>query len=1296
MQLAKLELFGFKSFADKTEFGFEPGITAFVGPNGCGKSNIVDAMKWVLGEQSAKSLRGNEMLDVIFNGSTARRSLGYAECSLTIRNNKGLLPIEYTEVCITRRLFRSGESEYLLNKQPVRLKDIRELFMDTGVGASVYSVIEQGQVAWLLEANAQERRFVFEEAAGISRYKAKKKAALARLERVTQNLLRLGDIIDEVDKQLRSVKIQAAKAVRFKEMTERMRQLRIAASLNSYKEFEAKKEAASGRIHEMSEAELRMKGQIGELENEIAQIEARIAELDAAWSAAQTEGQTVDGQISAAREKVVFEQQRIAEATETEQRHRGSLESLKTRIAETRQELSDAQQEAGEAVAEIERCRAELGKKADEVNQAGVRCGEISRAIEEKKGRVMEVLQQDTRLQNEMARLESDRMANLARRGRIEQRQGELRTEAGQIEAKKLGLSAERDTLSGQLDDNRKRFEDLNAQLASARETMETLRHKLEDVRQRKAAVEKHRDLLQELEAKAEGVEAGVKAILAEARREDGAIRGVKGMVADLVRVELPLALAIEAALGERAQYVVVETTEQARAAIDYLQKNRLGRAGFIPMDRIRWGDGITAQLLKSGRVLHKAVDLVDFDPQVGKVFHYLLGGAVIVENLRTAMEISSNGGSRMLLVTMQGDRVEPRGTILGGTQIRGGIISRKSELIALEKQLVEITAQIEHLEWDIRQEGQRIQQLTDEAGLMQRAIEEGNISRLSKENEIKQCDQRLARIAEEMGVYEADLKEIAASMEEAARREAEVRQASEGLAAQRKALEDEVAQGLVSLREQEALRERLNGEMTTVKVAIAQAEEKKQNLQATMDALENDILEREEQIGQIEKEIALCAQKREEAQGIIREKEAEQKQLAQRKQEVEARMTALRQERDGCRQRYTALQEQVKALRAEHEKLAEGLGALRLEESELQMKMTNLSDRMREEYQVELKDLPAEAMVVRETRRRRRRAAVTEQNDAVTEGRGDAETEDTATEEDAEEEGSGVGVQGSGTEGTTDDAETRGPGDAETEETATEEDAEEESSEVRGQSSETETTATDETPEGAEGAVVPWEAVQVEVEELRGKLARMGGVNLEAIQEQTEMEQRHLFLKKQHEDLTTSKGHLESIIQKINRTSRELFEQTFNTVRANFQALFKKLFGGGSADVKLEEGPDILDAGIEVVARPPGKEPRSLSLLSGGEKTMTTVALLFAIFQAKPSPFCILDEVDAALDESNIERFVLLLKEFVEQSQFLIITHSKKTMSIADVMYGITMQDTGVSKKVSVKFENGAEQRVA
>jgi len=1259
MQLAKLELFGFKSFADKTEFGFEPGITAFVGPNGCGKSNIVDAMRWVLGEQSAKSLRGNEMLDVVFNGSNSRRSLGYAECSLTIRNNKGLLPIEYTEVCITRRLYRSGESEYLLNKQPVRLRDIRELFMDTGVGANVYSVIEQGQVDWLLQANSQERRYVFEEAAGISRYKAKKKAALSRLERVTQNLLRLGDIIDEVDKQLRSVKIQAAKAVRFKEMTERLRQLRIATSLNSYKEFEAKKEAASARIREMSEAEQKAKTQIAELEGEIAQIEARIAELEQAHAAAQSEGQQIDGQMNAARDKVVFEQQRMAEATETEQKHRANIEAMKARIEETRQELAEAQQEIGEAVAEIERSKAEMTKKADEVSAANRRCGEIAQAIEDKKNKVMELLQQDTRLQNELTRIESDRNANLARRGRIEQRQGELRAEAGQIEAQKKDLSVERDQLSGQLDDNRKKLETLNAQLAAAREAMETLRHKLDDVRQRKAAVEKHRDLLQELEAKAEGVEAGVKAALAEARREGGTIKGVKGMVAELMRVELPLALAVEAALGERAQYIVVETTEQARAAIDYLQKNRLGRAGFIPMDRLVWGDGITAQLLKSGRVLHKAADLVEYDERVGRVFHHLLGGTVIVENLRTAMEMSANGGSRMQIVTLHGDRVEPRGAVSGGQQIRGGIISRKSELIALEKQLAEITAAIEHLEWDMRQEGQRIQQITDEAGLLQKAIEEGNINRLSKENEIKQCDQRLARIAEEMGVYDSDLKEIAESLEEAARREAEVRQASEGLAAQRKGLEDEVAQGMVSLREQEALRERLNGDMTTVKVAIAQAEEKRQGLQATIDALEKDLLEREEQIRAIEKDIELCAQKRTEAQGIIREKEEEQKQLAQKNQEIAERMAALKQERDACRQKYTVGQEQVKALRAEHDKLAEQLGALRLEESELQMKMTNVADRIREEYQVELKELPAEAMVVQETPRRRRRISNIQHSISNDQVAGD------------EEESLEVRGQRSETE---------------TEETETEE------TEKEGTETATEEAAGD----GAEGAVAPWAEVQKEIEELRGKLARMGGVNLEAIQEQTEMEQRHMFLTKQHEDLTTSKGHLESIIQKINRTSREMFEQTFNAVRANFQALFKKLFGGGSADVRLEEGADILDAGIEVIARPPGKEPRALSLLSGGEKTMTTVALLFAIFQAKPSPFCILDEVDAALDESNIDRFVLLLKEFVVQSQFLIITHSKRTMSIADVMYGITMQDTGVSKKISVRFENGAEQRVA
>ncbi len=1231
MQLAKLDVFGFKSFADKTDFAFEPGITAFVGPNGCGKSNIVDAVKWVLGEQSAKSLRGNEMLDVIFNGSGSRKSLGYAECSLTIRNNRGLLPIEYTDVCITRRLYRSGESEYLLNKQVVRLKDIRELFLDTGVNASVYSVIEQGQVDYLLQANAQERRQVFEEAAGIAKYKAKKKAALAKLERVTQNLLRLGDIIDEVEKQLRSVKIQAAKAIRYREMTERLRQLRIAMSLCNYKEFEGKRETAADRIRQMSDSEQQIRERITQIETEMAQVEAKMTELDAAHSTAQAEAQALEGKIAAAKDKVVFETQRIAEATETEQKHRANLESLRARLEETRQELVQAQKEIAEAEAEAARLKTDLAKKADDVNQANRLCGEIGQAIEQKKNKVMEILQQDTRLQNEMTRIESERNASLARRGRIELRQGELRAEAETLSTQEKGLAVERDTLKGQIEDNRNKLETLNQQMTTAREELEVLRTRLDDERQRKAAVEKHRDVLQELEAKAEGVEAGVKAALAEARREGGQIKGVRGMVAELLRVDLPLALAVEAALGERAQYIIVDTTDQARAAIDYLQKNRLGRAGFIPMDRVKWTDGITAQLLKHQTVLHRAVDLVDFDATVGKVFHYLLGGSVIVENLRTAMEITSNGGSRMQLVTLHGDRVEPRGPIAGGMQVRGGIISRKSELIELEKQLAEIAANIEHIEWDIRQAGSRIQQMSDEAGLLQKAIEEGNIVRLSKENEIKQCEQRLGRIHEEMSVYEADLREIAATLAEAEKREAETRQAAEGLAAQRKTLEDEVAQGLASLREQEALRERLNGEMTTAKVAIAQAEEKKQNLRATQDALENDLEERNAQIAAIDKELELCVSKKAEAQAIIKEKEAEQAALGQQKQEIVGRMTGLREERDLCRQKYTACQEQIKGLRTEYDKTAQELGRLRLEENELQMKMTTLSDRIREEYSVELKELPPEAMVVQEAKQGRRRIA-------------DAEESAAAEEQNAAEN----------------------------------------------------TTAEAAPQEQKDAATTDWAAVQGEIEDLRAKLARMGGVSLDAIQEQDELEQRFLFLTKQRDDLTSSKGHLESIIQKINRTSRELFEQTYNAVKANFQVLFKKLFGGGSADVVMEEGLDILDAGIDIVARPPGKEPRALTLLSGGEKTMTTVALLFAIFQAKPSPFLILDEVDAALDESNIDRFVLLLKEFVANSQFLIVTHNKRTISIADVMYGITMQDTGVSKKVSVRFENGAEQRVA
>jgi len=1184
MLLSKLELIGFKSFADKTEFVFEPGVTAFVGPNGCGKSNVVDAVKWVLGEQSAKALRGKEMVDLIYNGTNGHPSVGYAEASLTLLNNRGLLPVDYEEVCITRRIYRSGECEYFINRQPCRLKDIRELLMDTGIGCGAYSIIEQGQVDTLLKASPQERRIIFEEAAGIAKYKARKKEALARLERVSQNLIRVADIIQEVERQLRSVRLQARKAARYKEYSSRLRELRLKISLREFLDLRAEKSKVEGELAVLTDEEQSLRAELSQLESRGTQIEVRSVENEKALTALAGEGKELEKKVATTEQRIADDERRVGELMEAEKTHREAAAAMRERIEAARRQQATLREELAALDETIKKTSSEVSERLARIASLEEECSCLSENIEQLKAKVFDLLQERSSLRNELVAISTESATLQARATRIRQKQREISEIIAALNEECRNYSFEMWLLAICAHDLEQHLQSVRDRHSFSTRQLQQLRSKLSETKLELTQLESRKKTLEELIARAEGVNAGVKAVIGASGE---ALQGVRGMLADMIQVDFRYALAIEAALGEAAQNVVTETTADALNAMKFLREKEAGRARFLPLDRVK-GNGDGAQIPENEQgVVGWAIDLVH--ETANPAVRNFLRNTLVVETLDKAIELSSNGCAGLRIVTLDGEVVEPDGSICGGSRMKGGIITRRSELAHLQHRIAECNRTLDNLRNAISERDSEVAQLAEKMEWLREQLDDLKLRRASLNDKKKALDDRLNLLRQEAEVNNADLAELEETFRQNTECAEAIRKQIDSLDAQRTAMEREVAEKNSSLDAMRKEHRNLTEQATALKVVLAQNREKREAVARAIAELDEDIAEREESAAARESEAERCRSRAEECRNAVRENRNLLQNLVIKLSQVRERIEALSRERDELRARQLEIQDSLKMVRRKLDELTDALNQSRLKHTECEVKLNNLLENARRQYEADLAALQP--------------------------------------------------------------------------------------------------------PEDFDST--DWGAVNAEIEELQRKIQRLGNVNLDALEEQKELEERASFLQAQKEDLETSRHNLLLAIRRINRQSREMFMKTFNDVREYFRETFRKLFGGGRADIMLEEGVDVLEAGIEIVACPPGKAPRSLSLLSGGEKTLTTVALLFAIFRAKPSPFCILDEVDAALDESNIDRFVSLLREFLDQSQFVIITHNKRTLGIADVLYGITMQESGVSKKVAVKFEKRELERV-
>ncbi len=1373
--LKALDLFGFKSFADRTRFDFALGINVVVGPNGSGKSNVVDSMKWILGDQSPKSLRGKEMTDVIFNGSSGRKPAAFAEASLTFDNTTRFLPVETDEVVVGRRLWRNGDSEYLINGAVARLKDIKDVFSGTGAATSAYSIIEQGRVDQILHANAAARRSVFEEAAGISKFKARKVDAIKKLERVTQNLLRLTDIVQQLESQLNSTRNQAAKAAKWREVSEELKKVWLGLVADDHRFFN----------RELSQLDAKLAGFNAEIDGYSQQqqaIETRLASFDQELNGVEDQLRDAERRASANREIVVSQDTTMRHAT-------NRLRELESELVRLRRQRGTTDARLKQVAEELEASRHELDTFDDTyLAQQNV----LQQHDEQLVG--LATSQQELLQQLEIKR--HDRAALVQQGHDTNQRLALLQAQIESLQQTRKQLSERREALSIEIDScqlelgrRQAAVNEVLTKSGAVNESYQSIRSKqkkllkeqeatgqrLAELREKRSGASARATVLEDLEQRQEGLAIGVKEILNRARSSNSEPwNRILGSVADLLEVELDNAALLEVALGNRAQMIVLD---EVAPLIEYLNRSGVrieGRVGFIGLKdpaAVRRSDGAngngttgTAETngthedddaaggnlirplrpispttahpssstnsaptqwgssaidLRGDRdVLHRADDLVNPLCPRRDLAERLLANTWVVTSLDAALRLAAAHPPGLRFVTMAGELLEADGSVYAGT-LRGetAILSRKSELRRLKNDIIRFDQSVDSCERQMQALSEQLAAIESEmtTAAAQRDELNDRVSQIRSEFERQQ--QVLDRFVQDRDAIDTQLAENSVLATEAngdldrSRSDLfEIEEAQQGF----ERAVSELEQQRIVIDEQ---RHKLIQLQTEEKLKLAKKEERRSGLSKTVERLQSESKTRREEAEEVGKRFKQLSEQRREVELQLLNASAELAEVAIHAEKVADEVAALSRQKQRMRSVRAELGEEETRIRQARNAVSDKLHAEELRAREIRHQLTTCGQRIEEEYALSLDQvvssgasafrdlLIARGICSKETFNRdplgSASAAATNRTDG-SEGNGATATNGTTSE--------------GGDATTNDDAAATvlairpngptSPIDAsiDSEDLLSDDDlafaalglADDAATEPTASVSPVTELAPSDDPLIDPTGTLKFEDVRAELDEevnrLRRKLKSMGSVNTDSLKEIEELETKFQHFHAQLMDLTEAKETLEDIIKKVNAESKRIFFESFEAIRKEFRELFRKLFGGGDGDVILEDPEDVLDCGIDIVARPPGKELRSISLLSGGEKTLTAVALLLAIFKSRPSPFCILDEVDAALDDANVERYASVVREFRDTTQFIIISHRKRTMVVADIIYGVTMEQSGVSKRMSVRFEDVGE----
>ncbi len=1189
MYLSKLEILGFKSFAQKTVIHFNRGITAIVGPNGCGKTNIVDALRWCIGEQKSSVLRSDKMENVIFNGTSSRKPLGMSEVSLTIENDKGVLPVDYTEVIITRRIFRSGESEYLMNKNIARLKDITSLFMDTGMGANAYSVIELKMVESILSNKADERRTMFEEAAGVNKYKIRRKLTLKKLEDVKADLARANDLISEIEKKVISLERQAKRAQKYQELADRLQEIDL--------------KSAAFDLYLMINEQGVWQQQHFDATIQKNEVEISLSRLDEVYAGIREKTYITENELKEIRKKIGAQTELIYKNERTVSVAQESRRSLQNNITRFEAELAEFAAQIEDAEAQLDELHLDHDDKIIEEEKALEEKNLLNGVLEEKRGKLAEArekikifsqsvltkVQGSAERKNELSNLEKSR-ARIQKEiervtNRLEllnQNETKNRTFVGEVSADLEETSTNLSNAERVFNETTERKESLEKELDGLREKEFEIKSSLNDLKTRI-------DFLNDLINNLEGFSLASKKLM----ESDGWFGGEKKLVSDFGEPLEEFRFAIEAALKLNFNSFIVSSVEEVKAAIELLLNSNSGKASFVLS---RNEDGKNSSFMQkmerfakkrvrlkmeqepgfvnfAGKLLNVPGEYVDF-------YESLLSNVVVVKDLDTSIRLSGSY-SGYKFITLDGDTIGDNGSIEAGSRLKDEdtLFGKKTQLEQLkngikplEEQLATWKQKIYNTEYDlhlidlkdmgdvIRIYQNDLMQLEKQMAQLEFEIKKGNEERETLSKELSHLESQAAQL-------DIDIARLTSEIEEDDRHQAETsaRQREFDVAAQEVEKEFSVASAEYNKKGLEL--ERIKGETKNILNSI-------ERVKQSIIMLKNSVEKRGKDIETAAGEIEILTGTIEDSEFDLEEQKQERENLRVKEREIEAVYLKEREELDN-------LEKEKTELRKNRDKISEALHKSDLKFNEYTINIRNLKRRVNEKYEIEIEPV--------------------------------------------------------------------------------------------------------EPPEDQIASLEGW---RVEVRELEHQLHQIGPVNLLAFEEYDEEKKRFDFFAGQRSDLIQSEKDLMKTIDEINTTAQNLFNETFEAIRENFQKIFRSLFRQeDEADLRLEEGVDPLEARIEIIAKPRGKRPTSIELLSGGEKTLTAIALLFAIYLVKPSPFCILDEIDAPLDDANIDRFTKIVREFSENTQFIVVTHNKRTMEAADTMYGVTMQEEGVSKLVSVRF---------
>ena len=1245
MYLQSLEILGFKSFAAKTVLNFDHGVTVVVGPNGCGKSNVLDSIRWVLGEQSAKALRGGEMADVIFSGTDSRPALGMAEVSMTFADCEKDLGVAWNEVTITRRVFRDGQGEYFLNKTPCRLKDIHQLFMDTGIGRSAYSIMEQGKIDQILSSRPEDRRAIFEEAAGITKFKSQRKEALRKLEATEANLLRLTDVIREVKRQIGSLQRQAAKAKRYQALLTDLRVLETHNCKRVYDDLESQRKMVAEDSARLNSGQEQREQELKEQETSVAEQRMELEIMEEKLTEARQAVNELKNRVVQGESRIGFNNERIAEFAGLSERYRRDIAGAEEKLnfQQTQLENTDLELETIHEALAAEELR--LTEQQQSASEAVAERAETEREYQS-------IFSQITRIESRLSALRSEISGCINTRDGSQARMAIMGEELQKLQSTCEALEARQGELNAQVEQHARELENRRAEVNEAETVARATQAELAQIDKnlhtdgrRLQERESKLEVLRQLNADGEGFSHGTQAVLKGLDNPALFKPSVLGALAQFIEVDAAYITPIETVLGQNLQAIVMKDTTVAEAVINALVERKLGRASLALRDL--WKSDAEAFPAQSTNpklpegAIGWAMDQVKCQPDVAPLVRELLTGTVLVQNLEAAVRLATAGaaaGERVQFVTMTGELVTREGIVQGGASKEGAgssVLQRKSQINELQAEAHAIQMTISELNANrtdaaarLEAGQRRLQEAREESQTLNLTLSHMRGQLVTVEQEVRDTQKKTQTFTWERETIERRHDEALARL---AQLEEEAYEASSQIA-EFQTRQSELNQALIALRESEAVQ---TAELNEMRVRVATEKQRFASLQNQRQPMNSRMAELREMIEQRARDIdgysVKAAQLAEDNENV----QAGINQARGRLGEAEEHVLTLVAERTEIASQVETKENLLRQTRHELGKCHEWRTQLEVRASQLQSRVEHLCEHVQRRYQLDIREFQADSytlhITIREHKKRLKIAEGAEKN-----------TEPVAS--DAPEEDAADPIAGA----EADDAPAAQP---------------------------------------APNEAIDWAFVESIIKDLDQKLESMGPVNVEAIQEYDELEERYKFLDQQNTDLNNSKAELLQVISKINNTTKTLFADTFEQIRINFQEMFTELFGGGKANLVLQDESDPLESGIDIIARPPGKQLTSITLLSGGEKTMTAVALLFSIYMVKPSPFCVLDEMDAPLDESNINRFIKILDRFSKQSQFVVISHNKRTIARADIIYGVTMEEHGVSKLVGVKF---------